>query len=84
MTTTQFVTSSGNSALVQARVQLRFGFATFLGVSHTKINMMEAAEKSLQRSLEINNDGMFQNLFIEWETVGDVALPAPLFEKAIS
>ena len=84
MTTTQFVTPSGNSALIQSRVQLRFGFATFLGVSPTKINMMEAAEKSLQRSLEINNDGMFQNLFIEWETVGEVALSTPLFEKAIS
>lgn len=84
MTTTQCVTPSGSSTLIQTRVQLRFGFATFLGVSHTKINMMEAAERSLQRSLEINNDEMFQNLFIEWETVGEVALPTPLFEKAIS
>jgi hypothetical protein len=84
MMTTQFVTPSGNSMFIQARVQLRFGFAAFLGGSHTKINMMEAAEKSLQRSLEINNDDMFQNLFIEWETVGEVALSTPLFEKAIS
>jgi hypothetical protein len=84
MTTTQFVTPSGNSTLIQARGQLRFGFAAFLGVSHIKINMMEAAQKSLQRSLEINNDDLFQNLFIEWETVGELVLSTPLFEKAIS
>jgi GGDEF domain-containing protein len=84
MTITQFVTPSGNSMFIQTRVQLRFGFAAFLGISHTKINMREAAEKSLQRSLEINNDDMFQNLFIEWETVGEIALSTPLFEKAMS
>ena len=84
MTKTQFVTPSGSSTRIQARAQLRFGFAAFLGVSHTKINMMEAAQKSLQRSLEINNDEMFQNLFIEWETAGELALSSPLFEKVIS
>jgi GGDEF domain-containing protein len=84
MTTTQFVTPSGNSMALQLRAQLRFGFAAFLGHSLTKTNIMEAAEKSLQRSLEINNDDMFQNLFIEWETVGEVALSTALFEKAIS
>lgn len=84
MTVTQYVTSSGHSNLLQTRVQLRFGFAAFLGVSHTKINLMESAEKSLQRSLEINNDDLFQNLFIEWETIGEFALSMPLFEKAIS
>jgi GGDEF domain-containing protein len=84
MTATQFVTSSGNSMLIQTCVQLRFGFAAFLGVSHAKINIMEAAEKSLQRSLEINNDDLFQNLFIEWETLGEIALSTPLFEKVSS
>lgn len=84
MTKTQFVTASGNSMALQVRVQLRFGFAAFLGHSLTKVNMMEAAEKSLKRSLEINSDDMFQNLFIEWETVGEVALSTALFEKAIS
>ena len=84
MTRTQFVTTVGNSMALQVRAQLRFGFATFLGHSLTKINMMEAAEKSLQRSLEINHDDMFQNLFIEWETVGEVALSTALFEKVIS
>lgn len=84
MMTTQFVTEDGHSMALQTRAQLRFGFAAFLGHSLMQINLMEAAKKSLQRSLEINNDDMFQNLFIEWETVGDLALPTPLFEKAIS
>jgi GGDEF domain-containing protein len=84
MTTTQFVTPFGKSMALQTHTQLRFGFAAFLGHSLTKINLMEAAQKSLRRSLEINNDDLFQNLFIEWETVGDLALPTPLFEKAIS
>ena len=84
MTATQFVDLSGSPKLIHTRVQLRFGFAAFLGVSHTKINILEAAEGSLQKSLEINNDDLFQNLFIEWETVGELALSTPLFEKAIS
>ena len=84
MMTTQFVTTAGHSMALQTRAQLRFGFAAFLGHSSTQINLMEAAEKSLRRSLEINNNDIFQNLFIEWETVGDLALPTPLFEKAIS
>ena len=84
MTTTQYVTPSGNSMLIHTRVQLRFGFAAFLGTSPTKISMMEEAENSLHRSLEINTGNLFQNLFIEWQTVGEVSLPTPLFEKATS
>lgn len=84
MTATQFVTPSGNSMFIHTRVQLRFGFAAFLGASATKISMMKAAESSLQRSLEINIGDLFQNLFIEWETVGELSLPTPLFEKVIS
>jgi len=84
MTKTKFITAVGTSMMIQTRVQLRFGFAAFLGESHSKINMMEAAERSLHRSLEINNDDLFQNLFIEWETIGELSLTTPLFEKAIS
>jgi PleD family two-component response regulator len=84
MTATQFVTPSGKSMFIHTRVQLRFGFAAFLGASATKISMMEAAESSLQRSLEINVGDLFQNLFIEWQTVGELSLPTPLFEKVIS
>jgi len=84
MTTTQFVPHSGNSIFIHTHAQLRFGFAAFLGTGEIKINMMEAAERSLQRSFEINIDDLFQNIFIEWVTVGEVPMSTPLFEKAIS
>jgi hypothetical protein len=84
MIATQFVTPSGNPRFIHTRVQLRFGFAAFLGASAGKISMMEAAENSLQRSLEINIGDLFQNLFIEWQTVGELSVPMPLFEKVIS
>jgi hypothetical protein len=45
--------------------------------------MLEAAQTSLQRSLEINSPDLFQNVFIEWTTVGEVSLPTPLLEKAV-
>jgi GGDEF domain-containing protein len=83
MTSTQFVTSTGHSMFVQTRVHLRFGFAAFLGTSNTSINMLDAARGSLQRSLEINSPDLFQNIFIEWTTVGDVPVSTPLLEKAV-
>lgn len=84
MTTTQFVTPDGVSKSIHTRVQLRFGFAAFLGTSPTKINMLEAAEMSLQRSLEINSSELFQNIFIEWVTVGELSISTPLLEKMVS
>lgn len=84
MIATRFVSRSGNSISIQTRVQLRFGFAAFLGISNTKINLLEAAEKSLEQSEEINSDELFQNIFIEWVTVGETASSTPLFEKASS
>jgi GGDEF domain-containing protein len=84
MIATQFVGHSGNSIDIQRHVQLRFGFAAFLGTSKTKINLMEAAERSLEQSWEINSDEIFQNIFIEWETIGETPSSTPLFEKASS
>ena len=84
MTGTRWVTRYGDSISLQTCAQLRFGFAAFLGNSFMKINMMEAAERSLQQSLEINSNDLFQNIFIEWVSVGELALPSPLLEKAIS
>lgn len=84
MIATQFVNRSGNSIAIQTRVQLRFGFAAFLGISSRKISLMEAAERSLEQSWEINSDELFQNIFIEWVTVGETASSTPLFEKATS
>jgi GGDEF domain-containing protein len=84
MIATQFVSRAGNSMHIQTRVRLRFGFAAFLGISRTKINLMEAAERSLEQSWEINSDEIFQNIFIEWETVGEAPSSTALFEKASS
>lgn len=84
MIATQFVGRTGDSIAIQTRVQLRFGFAAFLGISNTKINLLEAAERSLDQGLEINSDELFQNIFIEWVTVGETAASTPLFEKASS
>lgn len=83
MTSTQFVTSTGHSIFIQTRVHLRFGFAAFLGTSSASINLLEAAQTSLQRSLEINSPDLFQNIFIEWTTVGDLPVSTPLLEKAV-
>jgi len=84
MTTTRFVTAEGNSKPIHERVQLRYGFAAFLGTGPTKINMLEAAETSLQRSREINSSELFQNIFIEWVTVGVLTPSTPLLEKIAS
>lgn len=81
MMSTQFVTDSGSSLPIQTRAQLRFGFAAFLGISSIKINLMEAAERSLELSWEINADDLFQNIFIEWITVGETPSSTALFEK---
>lgn len=83
MTSTQFVTGSGHSMFIQTRVHLRFGFAAFLGSSSAGISMLEAAQTSLQRSLEINSPDLFQNIFIEWTTVGEVPVFTPLLEKVV-
>jgi len=84
MAETRFITPSGNSKSIDEHAQLRFGFAAFLGSSDTGINMMEAAEKSLQTSLEINMDDLFQNLFIEWVTVGEHSFSPPLFKETVT
>lgn len=83
MTTTQFLTPSGHPTFIYEHVVLRYGFAAFLGASDSRINSMEAAERSLQRSLEINSTDLFQNIFIEWITIGEVPLSTPLLEKAV-
>jgi hypothetical protein len=84
MLTTQSVTASGAPRAIHSCVRLRFGFAVFLGTSNTKIDMLEAATASLQRSLEINNSELFQNVFIEWVTVGEVSVSTPLLGKKAS
>lgn len=83
MMSTQFVTSLGDSMSIQTWVHLRYGFAAFLGASNTRINMLQAAQTSLERSLEVNSPDLFQNIFIEWTTVGAVPVSTPLLEKVV-
>lgn len=74
----RFINQAGIGAPIRDFAQIRFGFATFLGQSHSRIDMMAAAEDSLQKSLDANSADLFQNLFIEWTTLGESPLSPPL------
>lgn len=82
MNLTQVINSDGSSDLLQNHAQLRSGMGTFLGYSSTPVDLLEAAEKSLQKSFEINTDDIFQNLFIEWEVVGDTVISNTVISPA--
>jgi hypothetical protein len=68
---TRVISPEGKSESLQGHAQLRFGYGAFLGHSNKPIDLMEAAEKSLQKNIETNSGDIFQNLFIDWETIGD-------------
>ena len=74
----RFISQAGIGAPIRDFAQIRFGFAAFLGRSNAKIDMLEAAESSLQKSLETNSTDLFQNLFIEWTTLGESHISSPL------
>jgi hypothetical protein len=71
MMSTHTLTSAGGSEPMQEHAQVRYGGAVFLGGSNHPFEMMEAAEKSLQKNIEANSGSIFQNLFIDWEVIGD-------------
>jgi len=52
------------------RLQIRYGFAAFLGQNETPIDMFSAAQRSLQKNMEMNAEPVFQSVFLEWEKVG--------------
>jgi len=68
---TRVINPEGKSESLQDHAQIRFGYGAFIGYSNKPINLMEAAEKSLQKNIETNIGDIFQNLFIDWETIGD-------------
>jgi hypothetical protein len=70
-----FMESDHTRVFLQERVQIRYGFAAFTGVSQVPIQMLEAAENSLQAVLARQNLRVFQNLTTKWEMVGDQPLP---------
>lgn len=70
----RIITRSGLSEPLQEHAQIRFGYAVFLGQSSKSFDLMEAAELSLQRNIEMNTGAIFQNLFIDWEIIGESAI----------
>jgi hypothetical protein len=74
MMNVRYVPQSGSTVFMWEYAQIRFGFSVFLGRSNTRINMLEAAERSLKLNLKTNPGDLYQNVFIEWETVGESAL----------
>jgi hypothetical protein len=74
MMNVRYVPQSGSTVFMWEYAQIRFGFSVFLGRSNTRINMLEAAERSLKLNLKTNPGDLYQNVFLEWETVGESAL----------
>src|SRR5258706_1537585 len=68
---TRVINPDGKSESLQGHAQIRFGYGAFMGYSNQPIDLMEAAEKSLQRNIATNIGDIFQNLFIDWKTIGD-------------
>lgn len=67
--------------LLQERVQIRYGFAAFLGYNDQPIDMHAAAQRSLQKNMEMNAEPVFQNVFLEWEKVGEQPGASSLVES---
>lgn len=64
------VQENGETRLVSDQAQVRYGFSVYLGESSAAPDMMTAAVRSLERSIEANNGPIFQNLFVEHELLG--------------
>lgn len=67
--------------LIQERLQIRYGFAAFLGQNDEPIDMFSAAQRSLQKNMEMNAEPVFQNVFLEWEKVGEQPNSSSLVER---
>jgi hypothetical protein len=65
------ISDEGKSTPLQNDAQIRFGYGAFAGYSNKPIDIMAAAEKSLQKNIATNAGGIFQNLFIDWEVIGE-------------
>ena len=66
---------------IQERIQVRYGFAAFLGQSDAPVDMYAAAKNSLQKNMEVNAGPVFQNVFIEWEKIGKQSVARSLVEE---
>lgn len=70
MITSRYLTAGGIAIKIDERAQIRFGFASFLGRSDQPVDLMTAARKSLEDNIQANLGDLFQNVFLDWETVG--------------
>lgn len=69
--TSRVIARSGRLASLQNVIRIRIGYAVFLGYGTRPFDLLDAAEKSLQRNVEMNAGAIFQNLFIDWEPLGE-------------
>lgn len=68
---------------LQERIQVRYGFAAFLGENDTQIDLFTAAKSSLQKNMEMSVEPVFQNIFIEWEKVGKQPIPHSFVKEKV-
>lgn len=66
----RYLLPNGQTSPLDKQVQVRYGFAVFLGEAEEPPDLLEAAERSLAENIEANAGLAFQNLFISWVTVG--------------
>jgi hypothetical protein len=71
MMSTYILTNTGKSEPMQNHAQIRYGGGVFLGGNSQSFEMLEMTEKSLQKNIENNSGSIFQNIFIDWEVIGD-------------
>lgn len=67
----RIITTDGRSEPLHQHARIRNGHGVFLGYSHKPFDIMQAAESSLRRNIETNLGDVFQNLFIDWESIGE-------------
>ena len=71
----------GKKIRLEEHLQIRYGFAAFLGLSHEPIDMLSAAKSSLQKNMEINAEPVYQNVFMEWKEIGEHSFSSPLLKE---
>jgi GGDEF domain-containing protein len=71
----RYLLANGQTDLLSNYIQVRYGFAVFLGQAENQPDMLAAAELSLRQNIDANEGPAFQNVFIDWVTVGEAPGP---------
>ncbi len=74
METAHFTDDTGRQVEIHELIQIRYGFSAFNGSSSDKIDMLQAAKRSLDRTLAWNKSFEFQNSKVECEVVGSLSV----------